>query len=152
MSRQGPDDALHTAPPTPTCHCDFPRHLAGLPLLEQAAARDNWGIYQAVAEIMQPPPANAPSNATSADVPAADGAGPGALVAANGGAETEQALVCSACLAHDVNEGFGRFEGSRLYKVRPLPTPLPTPHPISIRSPPDHRLPPEAWSRVASSR
>ena len=43
----------------------------------------------------------------SADVPAADGAGPGALVAANGGAETEQALVCSACLAHDVNEGFG---------------------------------------------
>ena len=90
--------------------------IAGLPVLEQAMRREDWALFQAIAEQMRPPPL---TEASAAGGAAADGGGGGEASSsgARDGERDAQALICSGCLAHDVNEGFRRFVGDRLLKV-----------------------------------
>ena len=85
--------------------------VAGLPLLTQACEVKHWQMYDAVYALLAPEPAARDDKDAKA--------------ASSGAAQTEdaskaadaQALLCSNCLAHEVNESFRRFVGERLHKV-----------------------------------
>lgn len=71
--------------------------IAGLPLLNQALAEKRWGLFDRLCGLLSPPPRNAPKE----ELPERD----------------TEAILCSDCLAHDVNEGFRSYVGLRLQKI-----------------------------------
>ena len=67
--------------------------IAGLPLLNQALAEERWEMYERLCQLLEPPKKEAEE------------------------ARDTEALICSDCLAHDVNEGFRSHVGLRLQKI-----------------------------------
>ena len=77
--------------------------------------REDWALFQAIADQMRPPPL---TEAAAGKASAGGGAdGSGAPSPSRDSERDAQALICTGCLAHDVNEGFRRFVGDRLLKV-----------------------------------
>jgi len=74
--------------------------IAGLPVLTQCFAYRNYTVGDAVGNLLQA--ARVPPSNRDADAPQEQDA---------------QAVICSECLAHAVNEGFRDFVGSRLHSL-----------------------------------
>jgi len=80
--------------------------VAGLPLLNQSFERKDQAMFHAVMDLLRPAPAVTAAAREGVAAPKMEQAEQG-----------RQALLCSSCLAHAVNEGYQFCVGDRLHKL-----------------------------------